>query len=123
MATKVKQKPAQKVGGGDYFDGNIYRSGEAGGVLGFGGGTPLTKSQYEQALKNHEQSKAREAKFTTDLAQVNAAAIIGHLAQRQQANAASTAQQAQTTGLINSGTSAFDANQLPDNSIAGMMKT
>jgi len=48
--------------------------------------------------------------------------IIGHLAQRQQANAASTAQQAQTTGLINSGTSAFDANQLPDNSIAGMMK-
>jgi hypothetical protein len=66
---KIKQKPSQKVGGGDYFDGNFYYSGTVpeygdqgdgfvGGISRLAGqGAPITKKQYEQLLKDRAEKE------------------------------------------------------------------
>jgi hypothetical protein len=82
---------------------------------------------YAKSIKANAEARGAEIQGKFDSAGNQVAqsgrlsSIINHLAQRQQSNAQTQQAQAQTQGLLNSGPSVFQSN-LPDNSIAGMMR-
>lgn len=56
--TKISQKPSTKIGGGDYFDGNMYYASAGADARNIGellNGRPVTKAEYEKALAAREE--------------------------------------------------------------------